>query len=644
MTTIGTATLELIADVGRFTTDLREANREWLTVAGKMEEVGRSLTARLTLPLTLAGGAALKLASDAVETANKFDVVMGPAAARMREQLGALTDTIPLTRSEMEGLASGVQDMLVPMGLAREEAAQFSVDMVRLAGDLASFNNTSPEEALRAIQSALAGSSEPMRRFGVDTRVTRLEQIALEEGIIEAGQAMDNQSTALAVMAAIQRDSTDAMGDAARTAGDFAQQTRFVYRELREVGITIGQIVMPAVLPFIRAAGDLLRGFQQLPGPVQTTVVAMAAMAAAVGPLILATSSLIRGFIALRAAIVATNIALATGPLALIAAGAGLVTGLFLLGRNARQAADGMEALGQADTRSLQQLEADLESARARMVEFQRLSQNSGPRGERYAAQAREAFNEVVRLQGAIQRLQALSGPPPVLQETANAATAAADAVGERWGLLVQEVGIVGQDLMSALVEPVTMMGEVVVSRTRDMAQRSIAELQFMVVAYEQAVQLVTNAAGSLLDGIIGWATGAQNAIRNAVNQIIADIARMVARLLLAKALVALFPGSDFAGAVAFSLSGGAVGKRAAGGPVRANAPYMVGERGPELFVPHSAGRIVANGAMGGTLTVDMSMLPPPPRVVSPDAVATDDWWRRAFGALSLDYRERGGL
>lgn len=39
---------------------------------------------------------------------------------------------------------------------------------------------------------------------------------------------------------------------------------------------------------------------------------------------------------------------------------------------------------------------------------------------------------------------------------------------------------------------------------------------------------------------------------------------------------------------------------RASGGPVMGGQPYMVGERGPELFVPSSAGSIVPNEAMGG--------------------------------------------
>ena len=38
----------------------------------------------------------------------------------------------------------------------------------------------------------------------------------------------------------------------------------------------------------------------------------------------------------------------------------------------------------------------------------------------------------------------------------------------------------------------------------------------------------------------------------------------------------------------------------AAGGPVSGGSPYVVGEQGPELFVPHASGTIVPNNKMGG--------------------------------------------
>ena len=47
-----------------------------------------------------------------------------------------------------------------------------------------------------------------------------------------------------------------------------------------------------------------------------------------------------------------------------------------------------------------------------------------------------------------------------------------------------------------------------------------------------------------------------------------------------------------------FTLVGKSILGRAAGGPVMANKPYVVGEQGPELFVPNSAGSIMTNASM----------------------------------------------
>ena len=47
---------------------------------------------------------------------------------------------------------------------------------------------------------------------------------------------------------------------------------------------------------------------------------------------------------------------------------------------------------------------------------------------------------------------------------------------------------------------------------------------------------------------------------------------------------------------------------RATGGPVSPGRGYLVGERGPEVFVPTSAGRVEANMAMGGAREVRVSI------------------------------------
>jgi len=56
--------------------------------------------------------------------------------------------------------------------------------------------------------------------------------------------------------------------------------------------------------------------------------------------------------------------------------------------------------------------------------------------------------------------------------------------------------------------------------------------------------------------------------------------------------------GSSLGGADPFNTSNFA--PRAIGGSVQNGSPYMVGERGPEMFVPNSQGSIVPNNRMGG--------------------------------------------
>ena len=88
---------------------------------------------------------------------------------------------------------------------------------------------------------------------------------------------------------------------------------------------------------------------------------------------------------------------------------------------------------------------------------------------------------------------------------------------------------------------------------------------------------------------------------KDLANSLIADFARIQAK----KALLGIFnmggagsSGSGFNfGTFLGSIFGGF---RAMGGPVNPGSAYMVGERGPEMFMPKSAGTIVPNSAMGG--------------------------------------------
>lgn len=75
-----------------------------------------------------------------------------------------------------------------------------------------------------------------------------------------------------------------------------------------------------------------------------------------------------------------------------------------------------------------------------------------------------------------------------------------------------------------------------------------------------------------------------------------------IAAKALSGGLDQIFSGLGGAGGIGGLLTGllGLPG-RATGGLVSPATPYLVGERGPELFVPDSAGRVERNAAIGGT-------------------------------------------
>jgi hypothetical protein len=77
--------------------------------------------------------------------------------------------------------------------------------------------------------------------------------------------------------------------------------------------------------------------------------------------------------------------------------------------------------------------------------------------------------------------------------------------------------------------------------------------------------------------------------------------------------------------------------QRALGGPVTGGQQYMVGERGPELFVPNQSGSIVPNNALGGQINVTVQ--------AGAFLGSSDDareFARRIYGALNDEARRRG--
>lgn len=120
--------------------------------------------------------------------------------------------------------------------------------------------------------------------------------------------------------------------------------------------------------------------------------------------------------------------------------------------------------------------------------------------------------------------------------------------------------------------------------------------------------------AGRAIESALGKAvrTGSSGFedLRKVALSVLSDIAASAVRGGLNELFGGGFGGGSSGGGLLAALSGlfGGAPGRATGGPVSPARPYLVGERGPELFVPTASGSIVAPGGGSGARDVRVSI------------------------------------
>lgn len=167
--------------------------------------------------------------------------------------------------------ASAFQQSVVPIGavltnfgFSANEAADASITLVQRAADLASVFNTDVNEALLAINSALVGQVEPLRRYGAEISQTRVEAYALANGLVNANGEIDEQARTAARVQLILQDTSKVQGDFVNTSDELANAQRIATAEVEEFGASVGEVLAPAMAAAIALLPPLLEGFRQL--------------------------------------------------------------------------------------------------------------------------------------------------------------------------------------------------------------------------------------------------------------------------------------------------------------------------------------------------------------------------------------------
>jgi hypothetical protein len=181
------------------------------------------------------------------ETGSKFRTVFGEDSQQVQTELAGVARVAGLTTQQMQELTATTGGILQGFGFAQSESADLAVELQKLAADLGSFNNIPVAETSRAIQAAMTGEREQLKRLGVVIREVDVQQRALVNTGKESASQLTNQEKATATLQIITERAGFAVGDLARTQDTAAAKARIMTATLGEIRDKIATALLPVM-------------------------------------------------------------------------------------------------------------------------------------------------------------------------------------------------------------------------------------------------------------------------------------------------------------------------------------------------------------------------------------------------------------
>lgn len=294
--------VDIIGNSKQLQDSLTKAQRSLKSFGESATKIGRNLSLRITAPLALAGGAAIKFATDTEESLNKVRVAFGDSSGEVEEFAKTSLESFGIARSSALDMTALFGDMATGMGVSTSAAAKLSTDLVGLAGDLASFKNINIAEVTTALSGVFTGETESLKRLGIVMTEVNLKQFALNQGIKTQIKDMTQAEKVALRFQYVLSVTGNAQGDFARTSEGAANQGRILQESLKELAAAFGEILLPTFTKIVTKLNGVIKVFKNLDPRTKKVVVVIGLLAAAIPPLILVVGSLATAFAALNVA------------------------------------------------------------------------------------------------------------------------------------------------------------------------------------------------------------------------------------------------------------------------------------------------------------------------------------------------------
>lgn len=198
------------------------------------------------------------LSSELTESQNRLSATFGESSDSLTEFARTSAKSFGLTENKATAYLSTFGGILSSMGIAQSELADFSTNLTKAVGDLASYNDADTDDFFRRMQSAIVGNYRALSKYGYVLSVANLEQYRQSQGIQVAYKNMDQQSKAILRWNYIVENSIHKMGDFTRTQFTWANQIRQLKAQFQSLGSIIGGYFIKTLLPVVRILNQIV--------------------------------------------------------------------------------------------------------------------------------------------------------------------------------------------------------------------------------------------------------------------------------------------------------------------------------------------------------------------------------------------------
>lgn len=201
---------------------------------------------------------AIETASDIQEVQNVVDTAFGSMSYKMEQFAKTSVKQFGISQLSAKQLGSTFMAMGKSMVGGMETASDMAINLTARAADMASFYNKSVQETSTALKSIYTGETESLKQYGVVMTQINLQEFARQRGINKSIQAMTQAEKVQLQYAYVMEQTSLAAGDFARTSDSWANQTRILSEQFKELLSVLGGGLVSVFTPIVKFLNTIL--------------------------------------------------------------------------------------------------------------------------------------------------------------------------------------------------------------------------------------------------------------------------------------------------------------------------------------------------------------------------------------------------